>query len=551
VFKGAMTKPEGQLKTLHKLYDDLSQQVSRFTLIRLAILIFCVFTFSSAFHRVESGDIADTAKRIDAVGQKAYYEVQLTSVCSIQGTCVAAVPDERKLPAGCLSESQLHPPSANSTPTPTPDQIIAEEQRLHLLQSLNDKCVAAYSPTLTVLGSNVQVDLRGWIFAFPFAFLLSETYLQILRRKRRIVGSASACLLSAGAPNQQEDLPYKMVFAGDRGAFGPYARYPSQFADTLYALCAIALVVKFVVESRRAWGDYFDRDAPFFVLYAFLALVCYCFAYYRFVSKRLGSHLLQHSGIAPVLDWSDKLRAAFQKLGRLLPRRRVSLMAGTALVLSTLYFGTCMTSCGNSVPGYRLVLLKKPVVWPTFPVDWTIRSLVYYSLGLSLAAATLGLLATVISKPQVLKRPRLIEFMWIAARSVAFLALLDFASVGIPNRIGSPIGLYIVLGTWLLPLILWTIPYLRPGPEPCAKLRRYLIVIYSPAIPLSVMSTVMAVGFGYFGFIFYVLGLSFLWLGYTDLRASLEPPAIASPEVAPDVAPETIATTGSPSVALR
>lgn len=527
-----MTKPEEQLKTLHKLYDDLSQQVSRFTLIRLAVLIFCVFTFSSAFHRVESGDIADTAKRIDEVGQKAYYEVQLTSVCSIQGTCVAAVPEESRLPRGCLSESQLQPPSANPIPSPTPEQLLAEDQRLHLLQSLNDKCVAAYSPTLTVLGSNVQVDLRGWIFAFPFAFLLSETYLQILRRKRRVVGSASACLLFAGAPNQQEDLPYKMVFAGDRGTFGPYARYPLQFADTIYALCAIALVVKFVVESRRAWGDYFDRDAPFFVLYAFLALICYCFAYYRFVSKRLGTHLAQHAGIAPVQDWSDKLRNAFQKLGRLLPRRRVSLLAGTALVLSTLYFGTCMSSCGKAVPGYRLVLMEKPVSWPTFPSDWTIRSLIYYSLGLSLGAVSMALLAAFVAKPQILKRQRLFECMWIAARSVAFLAILDFASIGIPNRLGSSTGLYIVLGTWLVPLILWTVLYLRPDPAPWIKLRRYLVVIYSPTIPLSVVSIVVAVGFGYFGFIFYVLGLCFLWLGYTDLRASLEPPVIASPVLA-------------------
>jgi hypothetical protein len=547
-----MTKPEEQLKTLHKLYDDLSQQVSRFTLIRLAILIFCVFTFSSAFHRVESGDIADTAKRIDEVGQKAYYQVQLTSVCSIQGTCVAAAPDETRLPAGCLSESQLHHPSAYWAHSPSPEQLSAEEQRQSLLQSLNDKCVAAYSPTLTVLGSNVQVDLRGWIFAFPFAFLLSETYLQILRRKRRVVGSASACLLSARASGQQDDLPYKMVFAGDRGTFGPYARYPSQFADTLYALCAIALVIKFAVESRRAWGDYFDRDAPFYLLYAFLALTCYCFAYYRFVSKRLGSHLVQHAGIAPVPDWSDKLGAAFQKLGRLLPRRRVSLMAGTALVLSTLYSGTCMTSCGNPVPGFRLVLLRRPVKWATFPSDWTIRSLIYYSLGLSLAAVSLGLLAVVVSKPQVLKRPRLIECIWIAARSLAFLAVLDFASAGIPNRIGSPAGLYIVLGTWLVPLILWTVLYLRPDPAPCGKLRRYLVVIYSPAIPLSMISIVLAVACSYYGFIFYVLGLSFLWLGYTDLRASVEPLAIAPPVVVPEeVAPEIVATTGSPSVVLR
>jgi len=93
-----MTKPEEQLKTLHKLYDDLSQQVSRFTSIRLAILIFCVFTFPQLFIGVESGDIADTAKRIDEVGQKAYYQVQLTSVCSIQGTCVAAAPDETSCP---------------------------------------------------------------------------------------------------------------------------------------------------------------------------------------------------------------------------------------------------------------------------------------------------------------------------------------------------------------------------------------------------------------------------------------------------------------------
>jgi len=242
-----------------------------------------------------------------------------------------------------------------------------------------------------------------------------------------------------------------------------------------------SLVIKFAVESRRAWGDYFDRDAPFISCTLFwLLLVIASPTTASF--QTFGQPLVQHAGIAPVPDWSDKLGAAFQKAGAFAPTPQGLTHGGHCARVEYVVFWNLHDELRQ--PGSRVSsgAAKKAVKWATFPSDWTIRSLIYYSLALSLAAVSLGLLAVVVSKPQVLKRPRLIECIWIAARSLAFLAVLASPrQASQPDRqsrrtLHRPRD---VVGS----LILWTVLYLRPDPAPCGKLRRYLWSFIRPRFP--------------------------------------------------------------------
>lgn len=130
--------------------------------------------------------------------------------------------------------------------------------------------------------------------------------------------------------------------------------------------------------------------------------------------------------------WAEKLAAQI--------RPRVSLAAGSTLVLLTLFLPIAYEACGPPRKGYEF--LRGEGIWPgvlSFVVHWGERG--FYLLALGLAAFTILLVVISSRRPESLRKRAPITWLFAIAGALALFVTADF--------------FWIFLGLWMESLLKW------------------------------------------------------------------------------------------------
>ena len=119
-------------------------------------------------------------------------------------------------------------------------------------------------------------------------------------------------------------------------------------------------------------------------------------------------------------------------------RPRLSLAAGSVLVLLTLFLPTAYEACGPPRKGHEFIRGKG--IWPgllTFVFPGWERG--FYILALALAAFTLLLLLASVRRPALLRKHALIIWLFALAGASSFFAIVDFFWIFAADWLEAPL----------------------------------------------------------------------------------------------------------------
>jgi hypothetical protein len=324
-------------------------------LIRLAFVFICVMGFSSAFRRIDTGDVRAAMDSFDK--ERVVFNSMLADAPSPQPGISPYSP----------SPCYIRPGTDLGIPPGYPDrfsdqQRAAYESLQQQFQTLVSKCNEAYSPKITPMGVELQIDLRGWIMSFPFLLILSELYLQLVQKKRRLLRQVAVQLLHSTDQHTIDD----MIFAPGRH-YSVFLSIPFQLLEYRYALLAAVLVAKFLTDSGPYWGGFsIDSGWNMFLATAFFGY--YAFLVYRLLARQMEEEAAIWITIPQVDGWFDRLGKRFSLWRRIVADRvrgTSGKVSGSVLILSSLFLATSTKACYEPHRGYELFLLHNRASWPT------------------------------------------------------------------------------------------------------------------------------------------------------------------------------------------
>src|ERR1700730_12436612 len=219
---------EKDLGALRQEYQQLSTTISRLDLLRLVLLFLFAVALSSAFDRVDIVDNAKIDKARIALTQKLSEIVALNESPRFDPTPFLAgyCPD----PGRYIKSLGYYWSAAQES------RLTASEGDVSaLMGNLCSLYQQEFTFPLDVLGVKVELDLRHWVFGLPFLYWFSTIYVQLLKKKLRLLELLAGILVAASPPGQVLTLD-RLLFSAKPQEKRLYARLPWQFVKPFYWL---------------------------------------------------------------------------------------------------------------------------------------------------------------------------------------------------------------------------------------------------------------------------------------------------------------------------
>lgn len=341
------------LETLRAESQQLGSRITRLSIILVSVLTVVTFTITDALNKIDLPDLKAKLEAAQRSRESAYnaYEQKRREL------------DKRPTNAEPEQSLKEEVDSLRGLWEKAGD----EEQEAQRKYDAVTKESFSLSPS--VLGSGLKIDLRAWIYSIPFIVLVAFIYIQILRKKQKILSVVAASLLSNNTETTKID---HLTFSERPGVETPYARNPSQLEQTIYLLIILFLISLTIVAMDSAQIALLGLGVKetFQYLLMFLSVSFYAVSYYYYVSISLDEQTSAITGwpakpSSPVKTWR-KLQGLTRRLAsRLKPQ--IPLATGSLLILASLFLSTS-ASCANGdqvvqLPGYKLLQESGGKLW--------------------------------------------------------------------------------------------------------------------------------------------------------------------------------------------
>jgi len=354
-----MAADEKDLDNLRTESDQLGARVRRICVVMIGLLIIVTVTITNALEKIDVRDLHEELVKVSQSADSAWFIYD--SLHSKDDQSPVKSEDKKK------EEDKLRETWKD-----------ANDKKIEVQRKYDALLKESFSIRPSLLGSNLSLDLRVWIYTLPFIAILAVLYVSILRKKQRV-------LLILAAP-QVRDLSQtgtlnRLAFSKSSKLRTAYSRTPSDLEQFIYVLVTVFLLTQIVSAAADAevisLGLGFAESLQY--LSMFLTTVFYAFGYYFFTSEKIDRQVtvitqkVLKQSIA-VRIWRKLGVRALGLLRRLRPR--ISLTTGSLLVLASLFLSTA-ASCQTSElierkPGYTL--LKSPG-GPLVELNWYIQKL--------------------------------------------------------------------------------------------------------------------------------------------------------------------------------
>lgn len=569
-----MATPDKDLEAVREQYDAVSGRLSKLALVSLSAILLLVIPFSRACRQISGEDVNRRVREINRLGERSgecprlsYVFLLFPSrpVCDDRYSAVlepsggeatgagdtgdeaATLPDAARPAGGQTQDAQPLPPeeiqrreaAAAAEAEKARGEALNRQRTLEAALDADARQLFTVKPSL--LGADLEFDLRYWIFALPFVVWLSAIHLGILRKKLSLLRAVAAARLAADKDGGVAVVD-RLAFARREGAGGaPFLSHPGKLEAIVYVL-SVALAVAYLAASGFQFWRYWTPRVKLYLAETILLFSYFAFAYTRAVGGAMGAHAKEVLGVEP---GQDLIGRAWRLLGRLAravsrpgrSRPHVSLVTGSLLVLSTLFLAFA-SSCeergaGDEVVpkmGYKLALGREDTFWYSgfFGGASAINlGRWYYLLCLGLALFTLVVVGTELARgPRLLRRARAASLAYRLAATLALYMLADVTYVPFSAAVifSFSENIYAVDGVrvlaFLVPALLWNWGALsrRPGRrERWGRRRGVIAAVYLPGLALGAQETYLYVKGGFSGVPVFLAGIVLLALGYAGV----------------------------------
>lgn len=458
---------EATIEGLRDEIKSLSTSIFRIEFLRLTVLFLLPFTMVGAFHR-----LTDSSEKIKALAE------------SIK----SAEPMTGRANLGDLLHNPFWTGDINFLLPDSPNVSLESARSASRAQyeKLREMYRTAFAQKLSMMGTEIEVDLRVLIYAVPMGLILTQAYLFILRRKRTLLLFAGRCQSS------DFQLLDRLNFGPEPNAVSKFYTYPGQLSETLLMASSICLLVYLMVASRPFWQGWIGGEDSFLAnalsaaLILFTSFAIYAGLYCEYVSRQLSNDLRLALGHAPPESAVENMHKRLKTWASWIRNRlggALSLAMGSLLLGSTLLLATGMSDCGEPRAGYDLALGRRDTTgeapyWFTAVVaaeteggldgDYSQRDhaqwvgVAMYRLSLIFALMSVGLLAFILFNKRKIRIAN-----WALRISIGFAILIlvyllcEFAFVW-PELVGFEYGIATGHIVWLVTAAVWVIPmYLR------------------------------------------------------------------------------------------
>ncbi len=211
------------ISSIRDEYDRLSKTIGRFGFVRAAIIGISAFVLASGLSQISSSGVS---KIIDDLKEN----FQITQLSpDFDNTFLTAIYGRSfQLP------SPLAEPAAEAAEPAGPTYSSQEKERAlqrqnELVTALKAQAQKAFdlSVNAPLLGTKVDIDLTFWGFILPIFAIFSESYLAILRYKRRLIFKIGGLLVRRDPENAST---WSLIqFSEMNSRLPPLMRHPAQY----------------------------------------------------------------------------------------------------------------------------------------------------------------------------------------------------------------------------------------------------------------------------------------------------------------------------------
>jgi hypothetical protein len=350
-----MITPDQDLKDLREQYGAISGRLSKLSIISLSTILLLVIPFSRACQQASGEDINAKVQEINQLSEisgqcprlsyifmlfpkKSTCDPPISTVFKKEDSAPPAQPDEAGLVPAATASSTQYAQNVSEQSAEEQQRTAAEEaerQRLkdeainkqnELAANLDAYAHKMFTVTPSLLGAELEFDLRYWIFLLPFIVWSSAIHFSILRKKLSLLRDIASSKLSTVKADDVE-MTDRLMF-GRQGTHksAPFLSHPSRFEVFIYVTCATLPVLYMFISSFQFWG-YWDWRAILFFVEIILLFSYYAVAYAHMVNSAMDEQVKELLGIAPrrgVLEWIwlrlKQIGHTISRLGRFKPR---------------------------------------------------------------------------------------------------------------------------------------------------------------------------------------------------------------------------------------
>lgn len=368
----ARTATTGSQDALLTLVQQQQARITRFALIQLSALALIVFALANAFEKINvsrlDAAIADitvlssiTEKSLASLSADPAAEFFLLGQLVQSGDSRAPYGDAECKRARELLASQAPTDRRSGTlerePIPACVPLTDGEKdtlgglQQQLADSVRDSYRDAFTVELNLGLAKTELDLRHWLAILPFALILSQLYLSILRRQHRLLIHLAGTRPFDDEAAQGSPPVRRLMFTAE-GRGSAFLRYPARLSETFYVVATIGLLTYLYVV---AGGVTDSVDGLVITLSVAITLACafYALAYYQHVSTLLNRHLQRSVNLPAPPDLSVQLWQGARRITRSIfhkfPRRLVCV--GNVLIACSLMLPMSTVGCEYTATG--------------------------------------------------------------------------------------------------------------------------------------------------------------------------------------------------------
>jgi hypothetical protein len=322
------------LEAFRKAVEDVSGQINTIIFFRSALMIILTVLLIRALVVWNSGTVQDDIAKAKSMAQ------------------VGRFTAPRLDPISLLFEPNQVPSSATLS-TAAADLFNASVTRIR------DQYWTIFGVGVSLLGTQLQFDLRLILLALPLFGPLANVYLASLKYKRHhLIALAQQSLNDAGDSALRID---RAMFHGEGVAW--ILRHPAAIMNTAFWAAAATLVVTCVVfEANQATAD--DRDVGLILMNVTIAAFLGAMHWGRNIEGRMAREVKQQANLdVPRNAFNRRVTAFRERILRLAagvwPVRTTAL--GSVLILVTLGLGIGQSGCDHDPEkGYWVVMGSRP-----------------------------------------------------------------------------------------------------------------------------------------------------------------------------------------------
>src|SRR4029077_7764757 len=217
------------------------------------------------------------------------------------------------------------------------------------------------------LGTKIDIDLRFWGFVIPILAIFSESYLAILRYKRRLIFKIGGLRVRQDSDNASSwDL---IQFSEENKRLPPLMRHPAQYEAAVSWVCALALICYVGFSGKDFWASW-DSSSMLVLIEFYLLIAVYAVAYVAYARRQLRSQILRLRGLRGPQLFAAGVPYIFGRWILNLARRvpaKLNVVSGSLFAFCTLWL-LVAHGCEGKRTGFQY-LQRASDGWLSGPVD--------------------------------------------------------------------------------------------------------------------------------------------------------------------------------------